>query len=305
MNDKYMNILITSDSNYSKYYQVMLVSLFENNIVPIKVILLWGNAMKPKELEELRELVEEYHQVFVDIRIDNDKFQGLPVRNWAVETYFRLAAFEVLPKEINRILYLDGDIIINQSIEEFYHMDFDDNSYIACEDMAISGYKNVEEYQELQLEKDDIYINAGVELINVEKIRREITLNQIFDFMREKGERLLYADQSTVNCLFRDKIKFVEENLYNCQASCHHFSEEAQLLEKARIIHFTSLRPWNILYRTHYSSAISGDVWWRYARKLPYWRKQYTKWKLCNTLRVKPWQICYRVYCLLRQIGKR
>ena len=295
---KRMNIMITTDCNYAKYYEVMLVSLFENNKISMRIFLLYGQSMTDNCIMELRKLVERYGNEFVAIRMNDEKFSSFPVRNWSVEAYYRLVGFDIVPCDVDRILYLDGDIIINQSIIDFYNTPFEGNYYVACEDLAISKGKNKQEYNNLGFSSDHLYINGGVELINVKKMKEEYNVADIFWYLNQHGDSILYADQTTVNYLFAGKIKYADGLKYNCQASGYHYTEEKKILGNAHIIHFTSLRPWNNSYQKHYSSAISGEVWWQYARKIDYWRKKYIGWKIVNTVQVKPWQICYRLFRL-------
>lgn len=41
---------------------------------------------------------------------------------------------DILPESVDRLMYLDVDLIINGSIEEFYHIDFAGDDVIAADD---------------------------------------------------------------------------------------------------------------------------------------------------------------------------
>lgn len=117
-----MNILIATDSNYAKYYKVMLTSLCENNKnTEINVYVFYSLSLKEKEINDLKDLESIYSIEFKMCYVDF--FSNIEVKYWSVETYFRLLALE-LPDFVDRILWQDGDIIVRESIELFYNTDF-------------------------------------------------------------------------------------------------------------------------------------------------------------------------------------
>jgi lipopolysaccharide biosynthesis glycosyltransferase len=67
---------------------------------------------------------------------------------------------------IERILYLDGDTLTFKDLREMYNLDFNDAYIIGTLDYFSNGV----DYLELKSEK---YINSGVLLINLEKLRND------------------------------------------------------------------------------------------------------------------------------------
>lgn len=294
-----MNIVIATDENYVMYYKVMILSLCKKNTMSINVFLLCTEDLSQKSINEIDQLVKKYDSKLYVIKIDIKRFKDFPTGNWSIEAWFRLMAFELLPIEIERALWLDGDIIINKSIEDLYLQSFDDKYFVACEDVTISKGKNKEELARIGFCKEQVYVNTGVLLMNLKKLRQDYTWKYFEDYIRNNKNRFGFVDQSLINIIFYGKIKLCDEKQYNCIVGAYHYTKEKELLNEVSIFHFASVRPWKNNYRKHFNSAISGEVWWKYARGCGYLQK-YLKWKIVNTISVVPWQITYRTYQWLK-----
>lgn len=294
-----MNILISMNDAFVKCYQVMITSLCRNNpnediiihIPHTEALSAKGLAAIKKTTADNNAKVSEYLFTTDDLGAMNE----LPLGMWSIEMFFRIFAQDFIPDSYDRILWLDGDIIVNGDISGFYKSDFEDNYYIACEDLAISRGKIQEEYDNLGWDSSKIYVNSGVLLVNLDKLRSDkITRKDIAEFALANREKLHYPDQYILNAMFHDKIKLADEFKYNCQVSSHMYTKGRQILSESAILHFPGYRPWQTDYQKHYSSAISGDIWWKYARMCGQ-GNGYLKWKILNTVKVKPWQAAYRI----------
>ena len=101
------------------------------------------------------------------------------------------------------MLYLDPDIVINRSLEEFYNLDLKGN--ILAGATHLFGRLGKINLLRLGIHKHtDIYINAGVLLIDLKKWRETVTLGQILTYISKKHRTLFLADQDVVNALFAD-----------------------------------------------------------------------------------------------------
>lgn len=194
---------------------------------------------------------------------------------WSMETYYRLLSVEVLPQEIDRILYLDGDIIINGPIDDFYFQDFDNMGIVACEDVFVS-HKNKQVYENLDLDFSYNYFNAGVILFNLEWIRNTP------DYMKNLQEignkyrgKLLLNDQDILNVVYRDSVKWEDENKYNMfVTSLFSQNDIKRALAESRIIHYCGkTKPWHSNYR-----YCLEDVFWHYCIQTSF-ENEYISWK--------------------------
>ncbi len=293
-----MNILVAMDDNFVRSYSVMIASLCLNH--PDEEIFIhipYTERLSEQGLKHVTGIASHYgaHVRTYDFAEGLlPAMRELPVGMWSIEMFFRLFAQDFIDVSEDRILWLDGDIIVNGNIRALYDMDLGDAYYAACEDKAISRGKIREEYDNLGWADEIPYMNSGVLLIHLAKLRQDgITQQSIAEYALANKDKLHYPDQYVLNGLFQKKIIAADAFLYNCQVSSYPYTLGNRILRESAILHFPGYRPWNVNYQRHYSAAISGDIWWRYARKCGE-GQGYLRWKISNTIRVKPWQLIYR-----------
>lgn len=209
-----MNILVALDSNYIYPLCVMLHSLALSDKESSFDIYVAYSSLTEQDFDEMEKALSgadaRIHRVFVDNKI----FEGAPVLDRiSKETYYRLLIGDILPADVHRILYLDPDIVINKSLEDFYNMNLNGN-IIAGGTHLFTIMKKVNHLR-LGLTDNQCYINAGVLLIDLDAWRDFISLDMIFDFISKNSKKLFLADQDVINSLFREKIVHADERIYN------------------------------------------------------------------------------------------
>lgn len=141
-----MDIVISVNERYLMPAGVMLCSLFENNKedqIIIHALLGEGGNHCVKPLEEL---ATRYHQTIrfysmKDVRTE-DFPVGLPFQEPFItkEAYFRLFVMDVLPQDLGKVLYLDVDMVICDSIRELWNTDVSDVLVCLCARLFPSGH---------------------------------------------------------------------------------------------------------------------------------------------------------------------
>ncbi len=259
-----MNVLVTVSQNYCRYMLTMLKSLFQHNKCPITVYLL-HSRIDDKTLGEARAYIEGAGHTFAPIKVGEDVFDDAPVNmHFTKEMYYRLLASRMLPESEERVLYMDPDILIRGSVEEFYNLPFDGKLLIAMADPPqINDPRcpdNRPHWQRLGLPEDSTYINSGVLLLNLKGMREQgFDVNSIFAIIEEKRNELIYPDQDAINIYFRDSMK-IWKNLYNYNPGLlasevvkWGLSKKYRRRENPIIVHFMGpVKPWSIHYRNKY-----------------------------------------------------
>ena len=138
---KSISIVCTFDNNYSQHCGVLLASLFENNKNIYFDIYIVSDFIDDVNKSRLFALVSAYSQRLYYIQIDKKKFEGLPFggkfSHISLATYYRLMLPEVLPVTLDKILYLDCDIIVNGRIESLWNIDLKYYTIGAVEDNIV------------------------------------------------------------------------------------------------------------------------------------------------------------------------
>lgn len=257
-----MNILVTLNTNYIKPLKVMLKSLFLNNPGENFTIYLMHSSLTQEELEDLNTYIENLGYTLKDIYLENTYFANAPtLLHYTKEMYYRLLAFKFLPKDLGRILYLDPDILVLNSIRKLYHMDFQGYMYAA----AYHNIIPIKEINKIRLGAYDIdeYYNSGVLLMNLDLQRQLIKEQEIYKFVEQNKAKLIMPDQDIINALYGKYIKNLDEKLYNYDARYFSYYKimsngkwnMGYVLRNTVILHFCGKKkPWHNEYSGKFHS---------------------------------------------------
>ena len=271
-----MNIAVAANEAFVKYLYVMLMSLLENNAgqsEPCRIYLLSAD-MKEEQIEIIKKLVETYGGSLHFIRMDMEKFpKELPSNEMiTVETYFRLALPELLPKELDRVLYLDADMVVLQSLRELYETDFEGKTFVVCKDGTAVSAEHVAQsglFAELKEKENFQYFNAGVMLFHLEKLRNTCDFAFFMEQALAHKEELVYHDQDLLNYLFWNDVKYVDAERFNLAArTAYNIGYRSDWVrEHTAILHYAGPKPWR-----HKEVRYELErFWWEYAKKTPFY----------------------------------
>lgn len=222
--------------------------------------------------QSLRRIVEarDGKSDFVMKVADNPYADAYEVRGISSGTYLRLLLHRLLPDE-DRVLYTDVDVLFRDSLESLWRADTE-GVVLA----AVKGAVNLSDKWEWNSGRPywnclsgmrGRYINAGVTLLNLARIRKDRLEEQWDAWAKEK---LYYQDQDILNLTCqgavsylppkynrlaymndRDYGMFVREGIFT-EAEC------AEALDSPVIIHYAGDKPWK-----RYDTNL-GSVWWDY-----------------------------------------
>lgn len=218
-----MDIVCSIDDNYVQHCAVMLTSLFENNRSEGHVIHLLTEGLASNNRSFIEELVHSYNGQFCYYIVDSDTLSSCPLKptdHLTIATYYRLLMADILPKSLDRILYLDCDIVVNRSIEELWNTSLQGYALAAVEEMGCSV---PDVYERLQYDSSYGYFNAGVLLVNLRWWREHNMTLVFFDYIEKKFSRLIAHDQDVLNALLHDKCFHLSID-WNVEEAFYHYS---------------------------------------------------------------------------------
>lgn len=257
-----MNILVTLNANYLKPLRVMLKSLFQNNEGEHFQIYLIHTSLTEEELGDLRQFIEVHGSHLHDIRVGENFFSDAPILlHYTKEMYFRLLAYQLLPESLDRILYLDPDILVLNRIRGLYETELSDYLYAAAYHDKIS-VKEINKLRLLPYEIDE-YFNSGVLLMNLEQLRIQADEKEIYRFVEENRSKLIMPDQDILNALYAKQIKKLDEKLYNYDARYYSYYklisngvyDMEYIINNTVILHFCGKKkPWTKRYNGKFHS---------------------------------------------------
>ena len=212
-----MELLVTVDKNYIPPLQVMLTSLYMNNPGEKVELYLLHSRLQEKELEPLEKQCGRLGYKFFPVKIEDSWFSQAPVtKQYPREMYYRLLAPCFLPQKLHRILYLDPDILVINSLRPLWETDMKGRLFAAA---AHTGKTNLaNNINQVRLGTTHKYFNSGVLLINLDQGRKEILPEEIFRYAGEHAKELLLPDQDILNAVFGSRTLELDDYLWNYDA---------------------------------------------------------------------------------------
>lgn len=264
--------------DYNRHAGATLLSLLENSSMPVIVHLLYdSNESIGNEDGELYN--RECYQKISDIYGCEIQYHHVEMPHWIVEeipavkrwtpgSLMRLYLPEIL-KDVEKVLYLDCDIIVNLDVKELWETDletFHIGAVIPDRKKTLSlsrkrKQKRRDFEDKFNINKDN-YFNAGVLLMDLKSIRQKKInfTEELLNLLRINPE-LPYLDQDLLNIWCKGEFVHLPKK-YNIFATNNHALEYA----KDAIIHYTvqEIKPWK-----RYVSGID-DYYWDYVVKTPW-----------------------------------
>ena len=208
-----MNILVTLDENYIPYLNVMLTSLLHSNPDDYFDVYLLHSSVPEQATEETKRILGSSGRL-VSVQAQDIGLDGAPTTSrYPKEIYYRIFAAKYLPQDLDRVLYLDPDLIVNGSISELYNLPMDDYYFAAASHIGSLLHK-VNELR-LGMDEDSPYINSGVMLMNLKRLREEQDYQEVFDFIEKRRNFLSLPDQDIISGLYGSKILALDSFRYN------------------------------------------------------------------------------------------
>lgn len=206
-----MNILFACDNNYAKYLLVAMSSIIKSRdknreSYPIDFYVLSSNISQ-ESINYIEDFLKNRNAKIHFITVNNSDFEDFPIYidYLSVATYSRLRTADYLPKNLDKIIYLDTDILVNDSLLPLWNTNLDDFPIAACEDPFIeqSEYKKT-----IGIMDSHKYFNAGVLLINLEKWRELDIFNSSLSAIKKSN--LKYQDQDILNLIFQHNLLYLD-----------------------------------------------------------------------------------------------
>lgn len=258
-----LNVLFSSDDHYAQHLAAAIYSLLNHNGSFKRVsIYIIDNEISSKSRDKLMQVVDEFDNAYIEF-FDFAKWKTRLKLNLAwdisLSSYARLFMGDILPELVNRVLYLDCDMIICDSLHQLWNCDLGNHLIGAVQDCVSQATKTC-----VGLEKNEGYFNAGMLLVDLYRWREDDIGQRCIEFIEEKSGTVGHHDQGVLNGIFRDQwtrlplrynlmtINFIL-SVYRMKKyfgdSADYYSEEEikQSKDHPSIIHYTpsfTSRPW-------------------------------------------------------------
>lgn len=250
-----MDIVCSTDNNYVQHCCCMLASLLENNKDEKHSVHVLSEGLTDEYLKQIEDVVDTYQGQFFYYAVDPSCLKSCPIKatdHLSIATYYRLLIAELLPTQLDRVLYLDCDIVIDGSLKELWNTLLEGYALAAIEEMGSSA---VDVYERLGYDAKYGYFNAGVLLINLKYWRKNDLTKVFFQYMVLHSDKLRAHDQDILNALLHDKCLHVSPK-WNVEEAFYHYymikkwkkwdkNEMKSILFNPLVLHYSwKPKPW-------------------------------------------------------------
>lgn len=300
-----MHILLSTDSNYIMPSAVMITSVSINNAYSdVTFHILIDGSVEENQKEQLKNSINNNKHHIVFHNIDRKLFERFPmvsgVKHYiTLATYYRLLIPSLLPEEIHKVIYLDGDMIVRRPLDKLWNTDIEKYAVGVVTDME----EDKHDYKRLGYDKSFGYFNAGMLLINLDYWREHKLEDVFFKLIAEEPERIILHDQDVLNITLHDQ-KLNLTKRFNVQSGFLRKPEYSGLgnryeeykndiieaIKEPVIVHYTDkFKPWHIEDSNPY-----GYEFMKYYKQ--------TEWKFCPLKHSYRWNLRHLVGALLRKL---
>lgn len=259
-----LHVVFAADNQFAEMLGISIVSLLTNNqnMEQICVYILDG-GISDENKKKIEYLCEQYNRT-LPVWIQNaniNEMLNLDVYTdrGSLSQYARLFIAGAMPENLSRVLYLDCDIIINQSIAELWTLDLKGNTIGALMDAFSKYYRG-----NIELQPMDIMFNSGVMLIDLDKWKEKDIEGKLKEFIIKKKGKIQQGDQGVLNAVLSKEtfcfeprfnavtlyFDFTFEEIMQYRKTPEFYSQDEikKATEQPVIIHYTtsflSDRPW-------------------------------------------------------------
>lgn len=266
-----INIAFAPDNNYVMPTTVAITSLLMNNKeenICIYIIYLEGDLnINNKKIFDT--LVKKFRKKIIFKEVSKKSLECFPKFRHGLSAYLRIFT-PMLLTEIDKIIYLDGDIIVNKNISELFNIDISNYELAGVGDLKqlfTPGY-----VETIGFKYNRIYINSGVLLMNLKSLRDLNILAQTEIYLKKYKDYIYHEDQDILNCIcpnililppkYNSIIHLWNKNIRICKQIWT--EEEIQDAKHAPvIIHYLGgLKPWKYEVFHPYKK-----LWYKYLKK--------------------------------------
>lgn len=257
--DNTLNIAFGIDEEYLQHFTVALVSILENNkdlLINVFLIHDIENLDKALAVKDFFEINYQVELVF--LRIDSAFFQAYPDSvQYPKAIYYRLLVANIIPERIDRLLYLDSDIVVTGKFQELLNLDFMENCLFAAEEFPTLNIIRLNKLG-IPLTK---YFNSGVLFLNLKLWRKQDISNNLLKSLDRYKYDILYPDQDILNIFFMNDWKELKQT-YNPTDIAKVRMEKIPPI----LIHYMGgSKPWHYLNEHPYKY-----LYWKYLAITPF-----------------------------------
>ncbi len=255
-----IHVLFTADEHYAVHIPTVIKSIQVNHPRHCFHVHMICANLSERLATQLKNYCEKIDFPFSLYYVPDTLFSDAPVnKHYSKAMYYRMLAAEILPESIERVLYLDPDLLVINSLEPLWELAGKDWLFAAASHGEEDGL--VDNLNRLRLDTSSPYFNTGVLLIQLDRCRKQLHSADIFRFIEKNDHRLLLPDQDVFNALYGTYTRLIPDEIWNYDARKYSQYllrsggkiDDNWVIRNTSILHYCGKdKPWDINYRCHY-----------------------------------------------------
>jgi len=242
-----LSIACAVNHSYLLPLAVMLSSLKHHlrPNLPLELYLIHAGIPQP-DLAIISSIVETY-----SIALSKEELSAAPhALGYPSEAAAPLLLAELLPPSLERVLFLDADILVLQDLARLWETPLDDHVLAAVPDFALplcSSPRGVKGWQALGIPHDAPYFNCGVLLIHLQRYREREVNRRVRKYFETTREPIDFLHQEALNAALWDDWKCLDScwNLLASYAGRENDRTSCEGWRRPGIVHFAGrMKPW-------------------------------------------------------------
>lgn len=292
------DVTINTDDNYIQHCMAMLCSLYENNQKHNIVLHVLKKELSEENVKLITDLTHRYENSVIFYSVDESKLVGVQFRKnrpLSMAAYYRLLLSSTIKTDIDKVLYLDCDIIILRDISEIFQIEI--NKYALAATLDQFPYTQQHRLQ-LHFPCDVRTFCSGVMLINLKYWRVNNVEEGLLEYAKRHREVVYLHDQDVLNYYFKDDWFWLPPkwNRIAMNLSCPDIREykrfdRIEYIKKPMLIHYASfnLKPW---YNLNYPDR---HYYVEYLKKSGFINPRFTNVSYVKKIRMKLSSLYYPI----------
>ena len=293
-NKSLIHIAMACDNDKGAIYStlVSMTSALENNNKEQNLLvyhLLLSNNFDMRKISYFESLKNDYDFILNYFKIP-PVFKYIHKKWKNTDTVEYKLLLSLIYPDIPRIIFLDGDTLIFTDISEMYNLEFNDNYLLGY------PYHTADSLDKWDPDNFKIYVNGGVLLFNIHKIRKDNMDLKLLLFHGVNYTRTNFFEQDSLNYIYKNKIgllplkygvylfgnieEYKKEYLYKMRIDIN-LTELENAIEKPSIVHLCCCNP-KVWYKStrqekgfnHICERFQKEFYF-YANKTKYYKEIY------------------------------
>lgn len=231
-----IHLCVAADKNYKLPLSTLVNSFIKNKQSLNTVIHVLCSGLSDKYQAKLKSACKNTNISidFIDMSNYDFDFHGLDMQHWTKAIFYRIMIPELF-KDLDRIIYIDGDTLIINDLAELFKTDMGDDYILA---MVVDRFSYKTRVGELNTSN---YFNSGMILFDIKKCLEFDFSAKAIKWIHDHSDIAKFPDQDAINVVCDKKILRLN-NMYNKQFATNDFIDWRK---KPVIAHFLSaIKPW-------------------------------------------------------------